>query len=79
MDESIRTSFVKYDSTANTLVIDEDRRNNNDTCISLSIEEWADGICIDASGYFLLNKEEVIRLIGKLQYYCERMAGKIKQ
>lgn len=75
MDESIRTSFVKYDSTANTLVIDEDRRNNNDTCISLSIEEWADGICIDASEDFLLNKEEVSQLIDKLQFYLSRMGS----
>lgn len=31
MDESTRTSFVKYDGTVNTLVIDEDRRNNMDS------------------------------------------------
>lgn len=80
MNESIRTSFIKHDETIDAFVIDEDRTNaDGDNCISLSIEEWSNGNCISASNDLLLNQEEVIQLIGKLQYYCERMAGKIKQ
>ena len=74
MNESVRTSFVKYDGTVNTLVIDEDyTNNNNDICISLCIEEWDNGNCIDESKDILLNKEEVAQLIEKLQFYYSRM------
>ena len=75
MEEKTTTIFSRNNSLEETIVIEEGYINDEEKCILLSLGKWDGGSCGNTGESFLLNKDDLKKLIDKLQFYFLRIGG----